>query len=117
MASLRRAGIGAARQPRWCLAIVLLAVTVPCLAAVCSTRAAYGLGFGLGSGTLTGIVTECTPAEIAANGGDSNSSQVVTVYVQNQAGLTVASPANRTRALLPELAIFLGANLLPAETR
>jgi hypothetical protein len=56
-----------------------------------SIRAAYGLGSGLGFGTLTGIVTGCPPAEIAANGGDSDPSYVETVYVQNQAGLTVAS--------------------------
>ena len=85
MASLKRTGIRASRQPRRHLAFVLLAAAVPCLAAGC------GPTYGPGSGTLTGIVTGCTSAEVKASGALPDPSRVVTVSVQNQAGKTVAS--------------------------
>jgi hypothetical protein len=81
--SLRRP---ASRQPRWHLAFILLAAAMPCIAASCGPTYAYGPG----SGILTGIVAPCSPAEEKAAGG-LDTSRVVTVSVQNQAGQTVAS--------------------------
>jgi hypothetical protein len=82
--SLRRP---ASRQPRSHLAFVLLAVALPCIAASRdATYPAYGRDYGI----LTGIVTPCSPAEEKASGG-LDTSRVVTVTVQNQAGQTVAS--------------------------
>jgi hypothetical protein len=77
----------ASRQPRWHLAIVLLAVALPCIAAGRdATYPAYGPDYGI----LTGIVTPCSPAEEEAAWG-LDTSRTVTVTVQNQAGQTVAS--------------------------
>jgi len=82
--SLRRP---AGRQPRWHLAFVLPAVALPCIAAGRdATYPSYGPDYGI----LTGIVTPCSPTEEKAAGG-LDTSRVVTVTVQNQAGQTVAS--------------------------
>jgi len=65
----------------------LLALALPCIAAGRgATYPAYGPSFGI----LTGSVTPCSPAEEKAAGG-RDTSRVVTVTVQNQAGQTVAS--------------------------
>lgn len=74
------------RPARWHLAFVLVAVAVPCLAATCT-----GPGYGPGSGTLTGIVTKCTTAELKAVEEYPDAARFATVSVQNQAGRTVAS--------------------------
>jgi hypothetical protein len=77
----------ASRQPRWHLTFFLLALALPCIAAGRgATYPAYGPSFGI----LTGSVTPCSPAEEKAAGG-RDTSRVVTVTVQNQAGQTVAS--------------------------
>jgi hypothetical protein len=82
--SLRRP---ASRQPRWHLALVLLAAALPCVAAGHgATYQAYGPGYGI----MTGIVGKCSPAGQKAAGG-LDPSRAVTVSVQNQAGQTVAS--------------------------
>ncbi len=52
------------RQPRWHLALVLLAAAMPCFAAASGPGYAYGPG----SGTATGIVTRCSAAEMRAGG-------------------------------------------------
>jgi hypothetical protein len=82
--SLRRP---ASRRPRWHLAFVLLAVALPCIAAA---RGATYPAYGSASGILTGIVAPCSPAEQKAAGG-LDTSPIVSVSVQNQAGQTVAS--------------------------
>jgi hypothetical protein len=84
VASLKRARTEAGRRPLR-LTFVLLAAAVPCLAAGC------GPTYGPGSGTLTGIVALCTPAEVKASGATADPSRVVSVSVQNQAHQTVAS--------------------------
>jgi hypothetical protein len=66
----------AGRQPRWHLALVLLAAAVPCIAIATD-------GGPTGSGILTGIVSRCPQSP--------DHSPVMTVTVQNQAGQTVAS--------------------------
>jgi hypothetical protein len=83
--SLRRP---ASRQPRWHLALVLLAAALPCIAAGCG--AAYPV-YGPDYGIMTGIVGKCSLAEDKASGWPPDPSRVVTVSVQNQAGQTVAS--------------------------
>ena len=70
--SLRRP---ASRQPRWHLALsVLAAVALLCIAL---GRSAAYQAYGPGSGILTGIVAACSPAAQEA-AGDPNPSQVVT---------------------------------------
>jgi hypothetical protein len=82
--SLRRP---ASRQPRWHLALVLLAAALPCIAAGRGTTyPAYGPDYGI----MTGIVGKCSLAEQKAAGG-LDPSRVVIVSVQNQAGQAVAS--------------------------
>jgi hypothetical protein len=84
--SLRRPGD---RQPRWHLAFALLAAAMACIAAATGPRYAYGPG----SGTATGIVTQCTAAEEKATGGvlDPHPSPFVIVFAQNQVGKIVAT--------------------------
>ncbi|MCW2936427.1 MAG: hypothetical protein JWM19_7389, partial [Actinomycetia bacterium] len=66
---------------------VLLAAVLPCIAAGCgATYPAYGPDYGI----MTGVVGKCSLAEQKAAGG-LDTSRVVTVSVQNQAGQTVAS--------------------------
>jgi hypothetical protein len=85
--SLRRCG----RRPRWHLALVLSAAGAGALlAAVPLITASWGSPYGPGYGTVTGIVAPCSPAEQKAEG-DLDTSRVVTVSMQNQAGQTVAS--------------------------
>jgi hypothetical protein len=84
----RRLRHPAGHQPRWHLALVLLAVALTCMAAGRgATYPAYGPGYGI----MTGIVGKCSLAEDRANGVTPDPSQVVTVSMQNQAGQTVAS--------------------------
>lgn len=82
-----RTGIRASCRPRWHLALVLLAASVPCVVTACATGATYGPG----SGTLTGIVARCTSAEDKASNALPDPARFVTVSVQNQAGRTVGS--------------------------
>jgi hypothetical protein len=70
-------------------AFAVSAVAVPCLLAFVLLVAFYGPTYGPGSGTLTGIVAKCTPAELG--GVPEDPSPVVTVFVQNLVGQTVAS--------------------------
>jgi hypothetical protein len=86
---LRRA---AGRQPRWHLELVPLAAgAAVLLAAVPLVTVSWGSPYGPGSGTVTGFVAKCTPAEEKASGAGGDTSRVVTVSVQNQAGQAVAS--------------------------
>ena len=83
---MKRARGRAVRQSRRYLAFALLMAPVPCLAAGCGP-ARYGPGFG----TITGIVAQCTPAEIKATGAAPDPSRFMTVSAKNQSGQTVAS--------------------------
>jgi len=86
VACLTRARIRPSCPSRWRLASVLLAVAVLCLVAGCGPAR-----YGPGSGTLTGIIARCTPAEEKASGGAPDPSRVVIVSAQNNAGKIVAS--------------------------
>lgn len=83
---MKRAGIAASRRPRHHLALVLLAAAVLGLVTACADTT-----YRPGSGTLTGIVARCTPAEEKASNVLSDPARFVTVSAQNQAGRTVAS--------------------------
>jgi hypothetical protein len=82
---LKRADVRISSQPRRCLAFVLAAVSAS-LTAACA-----GGIYGPGSGTLIGIVTQCTPADYKAENVPPDPARLATVSAQNQAGQTIAS--------------------------
>jgi hypothetical protein len=82
---VKHAEIRGGRQSRRRLAVVLLGMAVPCLVTGC--RQTYGPG----DGSLTGIITRCTSADIAVGVTGQDNSKVVTVSVQNKGGQTVGS--------------------------
>jgi hypothetical protein len=95
VASLKRADLTTYRRTsRLLLALALISVA---LLVVTCTRAAIWVvdarmgptTYGPGSGTLTGIIRPCTPADLGS--GVVKNSRIVTAYAQNLAGRTVAS--------------------------